>query len=250
MKPKAFESFGLVPFLFYTFLGGVMYKIMMYIVRSSGLKNEISVMTGSWLFLIPSGFALGLAIIAMISRFTPQIRKTSGFMLGALLPLLWKHHSEVVFLASFGLGFFVGIATITRQEKQLKLVKNIAPIPFLLLTIPPISEVALALQKGNYTQNINIFLGYVGLIIILFIETVIIRKTSNHALKDEETSEEVTIFLGPRQSGKTILSLGFYYELVTGRRGTHEGSFVISEEGTPWSSVSSTAYSEETDSRE
>ena len=158
MKPKAFESFGLVPFLFYTILGGVIYKITMYIVESSGLRNDISVMTGSWLFLIPSGFALGLTLIAMISRFTPQIRKTFGFMLGALLPLLWQHHSGVVFLASFGLGFLVGIATITRQEKQLKLVKDIAPIPFLLLTIPPISEVALSLQKGNYTQYIDIFL--------------------------------------------------------------------------------------------
>jgi len=232
MKLKAFEYFGVLPFLFYVVLGGVMYEIMMYIVNTTNLQNEIAVMTGSWLFLIPSGFVFGLTLVATFVRFTPQIRKTFGFMLGALLPLLWSHHSKPVFLASFGVGVLLGLATVTREKRQLKLIKDFSPVPFLLLLIPPISEVVLAVQKGNYTQNIDVFLGYIGLIVVLFIDVILLRKTSSHALRDENTSEEVTIFLGPRQSGKTILSLGFYYELVTGKRGTYTGSFV-SEESVP-----------------
>jgi len=233
MKPKSLESFGLLPLLFYIALGFAMYKLLMYAAGASNLQDAIDVMTASWLFLIPSGIVLGLTLVATFLRFTPQIRKTLGFLLGALVPLVWPHTGEVVLLASFGVGALIGLLTSTRERTQLRLIKSLTPVPFILLMIPPISEVVFSLQNGEYTGKIEVFLGYIVLTVLLFIDALLLRMVSNHAFRDEDTSEEITLFLGPRQSGKTILSLGFFYELVTGRKGTHEESFVISEEGAP-----------------
>jgi hypothetical protein len=93
----------------------------------------------------------------------------------------------------------------------------------------------LEVQRGTYIQHIKMIIGYASIVILVLVEAWLVHATARHAFRDEETSEEITIFLGPRQSGKTILSLGFYYALVTKRIGTYDNrkSFSISEEGAP-----------------
>ncbi|WP_297509111.1 hypothetical protein [Thermococcus sp.] len=231
--PRSLESFGLLPFLFYTLLGFVFYLLIKYTATSTNLLNDLNVITGSWLFLSLAGLSFGIVTVTALTRFTPYSRKTWGLLIGGLVPLIDAHWGEVPLLAPLVLGLLLGLAFITRQERQLKWAKAFAPLPLFVLLIPPTSEAVLEFQKGTYTQHFGKILGYLGIIILVLVEAYFIHATARHALRDEDTSEEVTIFLGPRQSGKTILSLGFYYTLVTKRKGTHEDSFVISEEGTP-----------------
>jgi len=233
--PRSIESFGLLPFLFYILLGFVFYWLIGFAASSSGLSDAIRVITGSWLFLVFAGFGFGIVTVAALTRFTPYSRKTWGLLLGGLLPLLDGNWGSMPFLVSLGLGVLLGLAFIARQKKQLRWAKTFAPLPFFVLLIPPVSEIALEFQRGTYTQHVEKMIGYISIVILVLIESYLVHATAKHALRDEETSEEVTIFLGPRQSGKTILSLGFYYALVTKRIGTYDNrkSFSISDEGAP-----------------
>ncbi|WP_461865903.1 hypothetical protein [Thermococcus sp.] len=233
MKIKSIESFGILSFFTYMAFGVIFYFLIKLLLGGAEYSQMFHSITNSTLFIVVSGLTLGLVTITGLTRETSYARKGFGFLLGILLPIVSGSFSEIYFLISLGIGLLLGLIMIFRPIGQLKLAKGFGVLPLLVIMLPFLSELLWMAKNGTLTAELDKALVYAKIVVAILIADVLIHRTFAHAAKVEESMEESVIFVGPTMSGKTVLSIGLFYEIVQKGLGgleVREDSLVLGDE--------------------